>query len=227
MKIAKITEVMVDPNDAKRILIQFDPAVPVPMDGELHTEISILIPNFSPSGLKWLRSECLKKPEMRITEPLTRTAPRRTSLDSVKFDRYRCLDALYHSGKQRPCSASQCQKYAKEMVNGNWGTSGDRILFRDGQQRNGEHRMVSGFATGVPLEFDVLLEATNEDILNADRGKTRTNDQNAEITGLTTFNPEVMPTYSITKNALGRIYFESTGSPIQISAGLRKGIQCL
>jgi hypothetical protein len=224
-KTAKIVEVMMDPEDSNKILVQFDPATPVPMDGGYVTEVCLHIPNFSPSGLRWFKAECLKNPQVKLTEPLTKKASGRRSVEGVIFDRFKFLDALHHSGKQRPCSANQAQKYAKEMVDGHWGRCADRFMFQDGWMRNGLTRSVSGFVTGITVTFDVLLEASDEEILNADRGKSRTNDQNAEITGLTAFDPTTMPTYAVTRTAIYQIFFEGTGSTVQSPQDYAKAFQ--
>ncbi len=98
---------------------------------------------------------------------------------------YQCKHILkYYNPKNRKLSIPQASKYAKDMNNGDWLTTGQSITFStDGLLIDGQHRLFACVETDTPITVVVAYGVEPESFSVTDNGKIRSNSDVLEMIG--------------------------------------------
>lgn len=94
--------------------------------------------------------------------------------------------ALLNSGGNREFSLPSIKAYAEDMANDDWQPTGEGIVVVNDKLRNGHHRLMSCYLSGVPFRCYVVVTAPNVPNIFAyyDSGKKRTAGDGLHIAGL-------------------------------------------
>lgn len=182
--------------------IKFDREV----DGAL--EWTLIFPGLTGTLYKQLKEGLVENPTFEYCAPLAFTAGgERTSKDRVHFSRLNILRALkVNATNQRPMTASNVKRFVQIHKEGQWGHSSDRVTFRDGRLVNGQHRCFSCLICGSDAIFDILLDATEEDIARQDGPTPRKKYDNASMLGKIEADYDKLPPRNIMWPALNLIF---------------------
>lgn len=78
-----------------------------------------------------------------------------------------------NTGNFRPIDSSRVDRYASDMLNGNWEFAGDPIRFSETILIDGQHRLRAVVKSGVSLAFVVIRGMSESSALSIDKGKSR------------------------------------------------------
>jgi hypothetical protein len=177
-----------------------------PVDEKIEWPISF--PGLSGKLFEMFRDGLMKHPTFRITPPMifTNNGVRKT-IDQVHFDRLNLLRALRaNANNQRPMTSANVMRLRQIHAEGQWGTSSDRIHFRNGQLTNGQHRTFVCVLEGVDSVFDVLIDATDQDLANGDGQAPRKKYDNASMLGQIQVDYDKIPPRGIVWSALAMLF---------------------
>lgn len=90
---------------------------------------------------------------------------------------------LGNNGRNRSISQAVVNRYARDMLSGNWEINGETIVFyEDGTLKDGQHRLEAIVKAGVP-QWMIVVRGVENDIAIHDRGRVRSVANVMEIAG--------------------------------------------
>jgi hypothetical protein len=172
------------------------------------SEWNLIFPGLTGTLYKLLKDGLVENPTFEYCDPLVfTTGGKRTSKDRVSFSRLNILRALkVNATNQRPLTASNVKRFVQIHKEGQWGHSSDRVTFREGKLVNGQHRCFSCLVCGSDAIFDILLDATEEDIARQDGQTPRKKYDNASMLGKIDVDYDKLPPRGILWPALSLIF---------------------
>jgi hypothetical protein len=108
---------------------------------------------------------------------------------TISPDEARHILKYYNKSNRKPSNVV-ANKYASDMRNGRWRTSGETISFdRNGDLINGQHRLMGVAMADQPQDFVVVYGLEPEVFEVVDNGKTRSN---ADVLGMMNYQEPAM-----------------------------------
>lgn len=100
--------------------------------------------------------------------------PNYPEISRVYVDADKAKQWLQKNGKNRPPGKNAVERYAQEMLRGEWRETGDTIKFnRRGLLIDGQHRLMAVIASGIGQWFMVATNVSDDSMSYIDGGKPR------------------------------------------------------
>jgi hypothetical protein len=133
---------------------------------------------------------------------------------------------LNQNNSNRKLRDGVAERYANDMVNGNWTVCTAPIaFFEDGDVADGQHRLWAIVESGIPQSFIVMRGVPRDAALNIDTGFNRTLADNARISGHESSITNEMISYArATKIGERNISSQSNAEKLALVEELRESV---